>query len=96
MKLVRLVAGSVVLLAGMIWLSAGAEAQGDKCRKAVEKMLKQAEDPSNEEVSRLRTECPEEVSFKDVNRYRENIKEQRRKIAEAVDIVKTAVDGLTK
>ena len=96
MNIVRLVAWGVVLSAGMIWFSAGAEAQGDKCRRAVEKLLKQAEDPSNEEVSRLRTECPEDMSFKDVNRYREHIKEQRRKIAEAVDIVKSAVDGLTK
>jgi hypothetical protein len=96
MNIVRLVACGVVLLVGMIWHSAGAEAQGDKCRKVMGEMLKQAEDPSNEELIRLRTECPEDVSFKDVNHYRESIKEARRKITEAVAIVKSVVEELIK
>lgn len=96
MEIVRLGACGFVLLAGMIWLSGGAEAQGDKCRKTFEKLAFQPENPSNEEVSRFRTDCPEDPSTKDLNRYRENIKEQRRKIAEAVDIVRSAADGLTK
>lgn len=96
MKIIRLVTCSIVLLTGMIWLSAGAEDQGAKCRMAVGKMIKQAEDPSNEELSRLRQECPEDISFRDVNRYRDNIKEQRRKIGEARDIVNTGVSELAK
>ena len=97
MKIVRLGACGLVLLAGMIWLSGGAEAQGDKCRKAFEKLAFQPEDPSNEEVSKFRSECPsEDRSYRDLKRYRDRVKEQRRLIAEAADIVRTAVDGLTK
>lgn len=97
MNFVRLVACGIVLIAGMVWLSAGAEAQGDKCQKTVEKLITQVEEPSNEDVSKFRSECPnEDRSYRDLKRYRDRVKEQRRLIAEAVDIVKTAVDGLTK
>jgi hypothetical protein len=96
MNIVRLVACGVVLFAGTIWLSAGAEAQGSKCRKVMGEMLKQPEEPSNEELIRLRTECPEDVSFRDVNHYRESIKEAHRKIAEAAAIVRSVVDELIK
>jgi hypothetical protein len=81
----------------MIWPSAGAQAQGDKCQKTVERLITQVEEPSNEEVSRFRSECPnEDRSYRDLHRYRDRVKEQRKLIAEAVDIVKMAVDGLTK
>ena len=97
MKIVRLVACGVVLLAAMMWLSASVEAQGDKCQKTVERLITQVEEPSNEEVTKFRSECPnEDRSYRDLQRYRDRVKEQRRLIAEAVDIVKTAVDGLTK
>ena len=97
MNFVRLVACGVVLIAGMVWLSAGAEAQGNKCQKTVEKLITQVEEPSKEEVSRFRSECPnEDRSYRDLQRYRDRVKEQRKLIAEAVDIVKMAVDGLTK
>ncbi|MDF2754647.1 MAG: hypothetical protein K0S94_232 [Nitrospira sp.] len=97
MNLVRLVGCGVVLLGGMIWLSTGVLAQGDKCQKTVERLINQVEEPPNEEVSKFRSECPtEDRSYKDLQRYRDRVKEQRRLIAEAVDIVKMAVDGLTK
>lgn len=97
MNFVRLVACGVVLLADTIWLSGGAEAQTDKCQKTVEKLITQLEEPSNEEVSKFRSECPsEDRSYRDLKRYRDRVKEQRRLIAEAADIVRTAVDGLTK
>ena len=97
MNFVRLVACGVVLLGGMIWLSAGVQAQGDKCQKTVERLITQVEEPSNAEVTKFRSECPnEDRSYRDLQRYRDRVKEQRKLIAEAVDIVKTAVDGLTK
>jgi hypothetical protein len=97
MNLVRLVASVVTIIGSMICLSAGVEAQGDKCQKTVERLITQVEEPSNEEVSKFRSECPnEDRSYRDLQRYRERVKEQRRLIDEAVDIVKTAVDGLTK
>ena len=97
MNFVRLVACGVVLFGCMIWLSAGVHAQGDKCQKTVERLITQVEEPSNEEVSRFRSECPnEDRSYRDLQRYRDRVKEQRKLIAEAVDIVKMAVDGLTK
>jgi hypothetical protein len=71
----------------MIWLSAGAEAQGDKCKRAVEKMINQPEDPSNEEVARLKTDCPEDLSTKDIKRYREYRKQQARKKGHAHGVV---------
>ena len=97
MNVIRLVACGVALLAGMIWFSAGVEAQGDRCQKTIERLITQVEEPSNEEVSKFRSECPnEDRSYRDLHRYRDRIKEQRRLISEAVDIVKTAVDGLAK
>ena len=97
MKILRLVACGVVILGSLIWLSAGVHAQGDKCQKTVERLITQVEEPSNEEVTKFRSECPsEDRSYRDLQRYRDRVKEQRRLIAEAVDIVKTAVDGLTK
>jgi hypothetical protein len=97
MNFVRLVACSVVILGSVVWLSAGVEAQGDKCQKTVERLITQVEEPSNEEVGKFRSECPnEDRSYKDLKRYRDRVKEQRRLIAEAVDIVRTAVEGLTK
>ncbi|HKY70816.1 MAG TPA: hypothetical protein VJL88_02765 [Nitrospira sp.] len=97
MNIVRLVACGVVILGSMIWLSADVKAQGDKCQKTVERLITQVEEPSNEEVSKFRSECPnEDRSYRDLQRYRDRVKEQRRLIAEAVDIVRTAVDGLTK
>jgi hypothetical protein len=83
MKIVRLVACGVVVLAAMMWLTAGAEAQGDKCKRAVEKMVNQPDEPSNEEVARLKTDCPEDLSTKDIKRYREYRKQQARKKDEA-------------
>ena len=97
MNFVRLVACGVVLLGSTIWLSAGVQAQGDKCQKTVERLITQIEEPSKEEVSRFRSECPnEDRSYRDLQRYRDRVKEQRRLIAEAVDFVKMAVEGLTK
>ena len=97
MNLVRLVACGVVLLGSMFWLSAGVQAQGDKCQKTVERLITQVEEPSKEEVSKFRSECPnEDRSYRDLQRYRDRVKEQRRLIAEAVDFVKMAVEGLTK
>lgn len=97
MKIVWLFACGVGLLAGAIWLSVRAEAQTDKCRTAVEKVTNQVEDPSNDEVTRLRRECPkEEGSIKNLVLYRNRVKYARRNLAEAVDIVKTAVDELTR
>lgn len=97
MRIVRLIACGVILLADMIWILDSARAQGDKCQKTVERLITQVEEPSNEEVSKFRSECPnEDRSYRDLQRYRDRVKEQRRLIAEAVDIVKTAVDGLTK
>jgi hypothetical protein len=81
----------------MFWLSAGVQAQGDKCQKTVERLITQVEEPSKEEVSKFRSECPnEDRSYRDLQRYRDRVKEQRRLIAEAVDFVKMAVEGLTK
>ena len=86
-----------LVLAGIICLPASADAQGDKCPKAVEKLTTQVEDPSSEEVSRFMAECPQEAkSLGGLERHRENVKAHRRLIAEAVDVVKTAVDELTK
>lgn len=97
MKIVWLFACGVGLLAGAIWLSDKAEAQTDKCRTAVEKVANQVEDPSNDEVTRLRRECPtEEGSIKNLLLYRNRVKYARKILAEARDILKTAVDELIK
>ena len=86
-----------LVLAGILWFPASADAQGDRCRKTVERLITQVEEPSIEEVSKFRNECPnEDRSYRDLKRYRDRVKEQRRLIAEAADIVRAAVDGLTK
>lgn len=86
-----------LVLAGMIWLPASAEAQGDKCQKAWQKLINQVEDPSKEEVSKFKGECPEEAkSVANLDYHRNQVKAYRKLIADAVDVVKTAVDELTK
>jgi hypothetical protein len=97
MRNVRWSTWGLLVLAGILWVPASAEAQGDKCRKIVEKLTKQVEDPSNEEVNKFKAECPQEAkSIGKLDYYRNQVKAHRQLIADAVDVVKTAVDELTK
>ena len=89
----------LLLLASLTWLPSGAEAQGaNACREAMDKLTNQAEAPSNDALNKFRAKCgPHEAgSLNNIEIYRNRVKAQREKLAEAVDIVKEAVNQVTK
>jgi hypothetical protein len=99
MTISRMAVCCLLLLATLLWLPSSAGAQGaTACREAMEKMTNQAEAPSNDELARFKAKCgtQEAGSLKNIDFYRNRVKAYREKLAEAVAIVKMAVEMLTQ